>query len=75
MSEALGTARGRKKLTPEEWEILKGHLTIILDHDKHRVEIGWASECEKEKSCEGKVPHSTVVFYSCPKQPCPPPGT
>ena len=69
MSEAPGTARGRKKLTPEEWQLVKNHLTVILDHDKERVEIGWASDC-KEKSCT--VPHSTVVFYSCPSKPCPP---
>jgi hypothetical protein len=69
MSEAQGTARGRKKLTPEEWNILKDHLTVILDHDKETVEIGWASKCESEKPCT--VPHSTVIFYSCPQRPCP----
>ncbi len=74
MSEALGTSRGRKTLTPEEWELLKDHLTVILDRDKHRVEIGWVNDCGcEEKSCT--VPHTTVIFYSCPKKPCPPPGT
>jgi len=69
MSETQGTAKGRKILTPEEWEIVKDHLTIILDHDKDRVEIGWACDCGKEESCT--VPHTTVVFYSCPERPCP----
>lgn len=71
MSEALGTSRGRTLLTPEDWKYLKDHLTITLDRDKHRVEIGWANDCEEE-SC--KVPHTTVIFYSCPRKPCPPPG-
>jgi hypothetical protein len=70
MSEALGTSRGRKTLTPEEWKMLQEHLTVILDHDKHIVEIGWASGC-KEESCT--FPKFTVIFYSCPQRPCPPP--
>jgi hypothetical protein len=68
MSEAPGTARSRKKLSWEEWKILKDHLTVILDADNDRVEIGWAGDCG-EKSCT--VPHCTVVFYSCPQKPCP----
>jgi hypothetical protein len=68
MSQTQGTARGRKKLTPEEWKLVKDHLTIVLDHDKDTVEIGWANKC-KEESCT--IPHSTVIFFSCPERPCP----
>jgi hypothetical protein len=68
MLDASGTAMGPKELTPEEWVILKDHLTIFLDHDKDTVEIGWGGNCGV-KSCT--VPHSRVVFYSCPSKPCP----
>jgi len=68
MPQTQGTARGRKELTPQEWDFVKKHLTIILDHDKDRVEIGWARDCGEE-SCS--VPHSTVIFFSCPSKPCP----
>jgi hypothetical protein len=68
MSEALGTSRGRVKLTPDEWKMLQEHLTVILDRDKHIVEFGWASGCEEEPCT---FPGFTVVFYSCPQRPCP----
>ncbi|HXT86220.1 MAG TPA: hypothetical protein VN745_04275 [Verrucomicrobiae bacterium] len=62
--------KGKHQVTAEELQrLLRNHLTIRYNRAKDRVEIGWACSCG-DKSCD--VPHTTVAFYACPRQPCPP---
>ena len=68
--EATGKAKGLWKGIPEGWEeCIEKHLTIRFNKERNAVEIAWASDCG-DKSCP--VPHTTVAFYSCPRNPCPP---
>jgi hypothetical protein len=69
-SEGTERAKGHSGTYPEQWEgFIQKHLTVHYNKEKNLVEIGWAGECG-DKSCP--VPHTTVVFYSCPSKPCPP---
>jgi hypothetical protein len=68
MKSGQGSAKGRVVLDSRDWITLKEHLKITFDHDKDRVEIGWACNCGKE-GCP--VPHTTLVLYVCPQNPCP----
>lgn len=63
-------AKGHGKPSLQEWDhIRERHLSIRFDRDRDLIEISWACGCG-DKSCT--MPHTTVAFYSCPSNPCPP---